>query len=154
MKAVKILLLFAACFLCTPLFAQQQTPETYISKFFIEYRSSPATAIDNLYATNVWMSQSQDALTALKTKLNSLTTDVVGNYYGQELINTKQVRGRLKVYSYLLKYDRQPVRFIFKFYKAHDKWMLYGFKFDDDMDAELERAARLDAPDLTPLAKQ
>jgi hypothetical protein len=123
MKAVKILLLFAACFLCTPLFAQQQTPETYISKFFIEYRSSPAT-------------------------------DVVGNYYGQELISTKQVRGRLKVYSYLLKYDRQPVRFIFKFYKAHDKWMLYGFKFDDDMDAELERAARLDAPDLTPLAKQ
>ncbi|OOQ56854.1 hypothetical protein [Mucilaginibacter pedocola] len=144
MKALKTLLLIAACLLCKPLFAQE-TPESYITRFFAEYKISPLTAIDKIYASNVWMAGSKEAIDGLKTKLNALSVENVGKYYGQDLITTKQVTSRLKLYSYMVRFDRQPVRFIFKFYKASDKWMLYSFKFDDQMDTELEQSAKLDA---------
>jgi len=143
MKAISTLLLLVACLLCKPLFAQE-TPETYISKFFTEYKTAPMLAIDHLYGTNPWMAKAKDAVEGLKSKLAVLTPDYVGDYYGAELITTKQLKDRLKVYVYMVKYERQPIRFIFKFYRANDKWMLYSFKFDDQLDDELEQSARLD----------
>ncbi len=47
------------------------------------------------------------------------------------------------LYSYLVKYDRQPLRFIFKFYKLNDKWVLYSYALDDSLDDEIQEAAKL-----------
>jgi hypothetical protein len=47
------------------------------------------------------------------------------------------------LYSYLVKYDRQPLRFIFKFYKPNDKWVLYSYALDDSLDDEIQEAAKL-----------
>lgn len=41
----------------------------------------------------------------------------------------------------MIKYDRQPVRFQFIFYKPSDKWQLQDFRYDDDLDTELIEAA-------------
>ena len=43
----------------------------------------------------------------------------------------------------MVKYDRQPMRFTFKLYKPNDKWILFSFKIDVDLDDELEQAAKL-----------
>lgn len=67
----------------------------------------------------------------------------MGKYHGQELITTKKFSESFILYSYLEKYDRQPIRFIFKFYKPDDKWVLYSYALDDGLDDEIQEAAKL-----------
>ena len=42
-----------------------------------------------------------------------------------------------------MKYDRQPFRYIFEFYKPNEKWMLYSFKIDSEIDSEIEQSAKI-----------
>jgi hypothetical protein len=79
----------------------------------------------------------------MKNEVNKYTVDYVGKYYGNELITKKQFSESFVLYSYVFKYDRQPIRFIFKFYKPNDKWMLYSMKIDRDLDDEIEQSAKL-----------
>jgi hypothetical protein len=67
----------------------------------------------------------------------------MGKYYGNEIIITKKFSESFILYSYLVKYDRQPMRFIFKFYKPNDKWVLYSYALDDNLDNEIQEAAKL-----------
>ena len=39
-----------------------------------------------------------------------------------------------------MKFDRQPLRITFKFYKPDTKWRLFAFQFDDDFDNDFEKA--------------
>jgi hypothetical protein len=43
----------------------------------------------------------------------------------------------------MIKYDRQPIRFIFKLNKPNDKWILFSLKIDDSLDDEIEQAAKI-----------
>lgn len=45
--------------------------------------------------------------------------------------------------SYLLRYDRQLIRFTFQFYKPDKEWMLYSLSFDVTLDDEVEEAAKM-----------
>ena len=121
-----------------------QTPEEHITQFFKEYASEGAgKALDNLYATNPWISQSGDAVINLKNNLNSLTKELVGSYVGKELIVKRTIGESYVLYSYMVKYERQPFRFTFQYYKPRDNWMIFGFFFDDQLDDELEESAKL-----------
>jgi len=75
-------------------------------------------------------------------KLDSLQKSV-GQYLGKELIAQKNAGMSLVFYSYLVKFTNQPVRFTFMFYKPQNDWVLYRFKYDDQMDAELEEAGKI-----------
>lgn len=54
-----------------------------------------------------------------------MTLDYIGKYYGYEIITTKKFSESFELHSYLVKSDRQPIRFIFKFYKPNDKWVFF-----------------------------
>ena len=124
-------------------FAQNQ-PKEMVEKFFKEYeKQGSSVAIDNLYETNEWMRRATDAITKLKNQLEGLNMDYVGNYNGYELIVEKQLADSYLLISYLVKFDRQPVRFTFQFYKPKDKWLIYSFQFDGDIDDEMEESAKL-----------
>jgi hypothetical protein len=138
-KLILIQILILAFSICNA----QQKPEDYINKFFDDLKVSHVKAIDNLYNTNPWMDRSKDALDEVKSQLGKLNVDFVGKLYGQELITQKNVSENFKLYSYIAKYDRQPIRFIFEFYKPNDKWMIYSFKFDASLPVELEQAAQI-----------
>jgi hypothetical protein len=43
-----------------------------------------------------------------------------------------------------VKYDKQPVRFIFIFYKPKTTWNIYTFQFNTNLDEELTNAASVD----------
>ena len=75
--------------------------------------------------------------------MNGFNENYMGKYYGKELITTKKFAESFELYSYMIKYDRQPLRFIFKFYKSNNKWVLYSFALDDSLDTEIQEAAKL-----------
>ena len=73
-----------------------------------------------------------------------MTIDQDGDYNGYELITEKGVGSNLKLLSYIVKYDKQPVRFIFIYYKPKDVWKIYTFQFNTNLDDELTSAAGVD----------
>ncbi|MBU2938737.1 hypothetical protein KO494_04195 [Lacinutrix sp. C3R15] len=122
----------------------QNDPNEVVEQFFKEFKEKGAAiAIDNLYKPNKWINKSADAIIQLKSQLEGLNEDFVGKYYGKELILEKKLADSFILKSYLVKYDRQPIRFTFQFYKPNDTWMIQSFKFDGNLDTEIEEAAKL-----------
>jgi hypothetical protein len=113
---------------------------SYIDTFFKKYKTSPDSAIDYIFGTNPFFTGSQIA--PLKAKLDSLQF-ILGKYVGKELIAQKSATPSLVLYSYLVKHENQPIRFVFMFYKPKNDWLLYRFNFDDAMDVELLEASRI-----------
>jgi len=124
--------------------AAQTNPKDIASDFFVNYQKDGASvALDNLYSTNKWMERATDAITNLKSQLEGLNEDYVGKYYGYELLGEKKIAESYVLLSYLVKFDRQPIRYTFQFYKPNDKWVVYSFKFDANIDDEIEESAKL-----------
>jgi len=124
--------------------AAQTNPKDIASDFFVNYQKDGASvALDNLYSTNKWMERATDAITNLKSQLEGLNEDYVGKYYGYELLGEKKIAESYVLLSYLVKFDRQPIRYTFQFYKPNDKWVIYSFKFDANIDDEIEESAKL-----------
>lgn len=140
---MKINLLISLLLLCSAATFGQSSPEEITKNFFNDYNKNSNKAIDDLYATNPWSIRIKDGIENMKKEINSYTVDYVGKYYGHELITKKQLSESFVLYSYLVKYDRQPMRFIFTFYKPNTKWTLYSFKVDSNLDTEIEEAAKL-----------
>jgi accessory colonization factor AcfC len=124
------------------LFAQS-SPDQLINRFFETYKKDAGKAVKELWATNKWSERSKDDIDKIIGTVNGFTEDYMGKYYGQELIATKKFSESFVLYSYLVKYDRQPIRFIFKFYKPNDQWVLYAYSFDDQLDNEIQESAKL-----------
>ena len=123
--------------------AAQETPESLVDKFFDTYLSQgTSAALDEFYATNTWMDRNRDATEKLKSQFANLPS-LVGDYYGRDLIVKKTLGESLVLISYLVKYDRQPIRFTFQLYKPKDVWLAYSFSYDDSFGDELEESARV-----------
>lgn len=139
---IRIFLIPILLFFSISSFAQTN-PDDLIKKFFDEYKTSPALAIDNIYLTNSWTSRAKDAIDQMKNEVNKYTIDYMGKYYGYVLITQKKLSDCFILYSYMVRYDRQPLRFTFELYKPNDKWMLFSFKIDSNLDDEIEQSAKL-----------
>jgi len=123
--------------------AQEQTPADISKKFFDLYATKPMDAIDQLFTDVKKNKQVNDDITAIKKNLK-VTIDQDGEYYGYEPITEKSVGNTVKLLSYIVKYDKQPVRFVFVFYKPKDAWKIYTFQFNTNLDDELNNAAGVD----------
>ena len=136
--------LFSAVFLFAVLgVSAQESPEKIIENFFQDYQQGdPGTAQDNLYQHMPWSDRIRDELDKMRSQFTGLQS-LVGKYYGNDFVVKKELAGSFSVYSYLARFERQPVRFTFKFYKPQDKWFLYGFSYDDDFSQEMEEAVKV-----------
>ena len=121
----------------------QSNPQKLIDNFFTTYESDPGKAVQDLYDTNKWTERAQDDIDRVIGTVNGFTESYMGKYYGYELITRKKFAESFELYSYLIKYDRQPIRFIFKFYKPNDNWVLLSYSLDDSLDDEIQEAAKL-----------
>ncbi|GAA4292956.1 hypothetical protein [Aestuariibaculum suncheonense] len=141
MKTYLTALLIAICI--TTSFAQN-TPQEITDTFFKTFKNEGASkAIDELYKSNSWITRNADAISNLKSQLEGLNKDYVGEYYGNEKINSKSLGSSFVHLSYMAKYDRQPLRFIFQYYKPKDTWMIYSFSFDAKISEELAESAKI-----------
>lgn len=139
MKKLLIVLLIS---ISGTLFAQS-SPQELIDTFFATYEKDAGKAVKELYGTNKWTERVKDDIDKVIGTVNSFTESYMGKYYGYEIITKKKFAESFELYSYLIKYDRQPIRFIFKFYKPNDNWVLYSYALDDSLDDEIQEAAKL-----------
>ncbi|MBB6681202.1 hypothetical protein H4O20_07070 [Aequorivita sp. 609] len=138
----KTILLLSLLLLTSIMFAQNSTDEL-TSNFFEKYKSNTDEAFDYIFGTNKWMGENKDGTEKVKFQLREYA-NLMGEYIGFEKLTEKSLGESLKVSVYLVKYDRQPLRFIFKYYKGKKDWMLYNLKFDEDIDDELEEIMKYD----------
>ena len=135
-----LLLLLISCSNTKP---QEKTEDPTLQKlmdiFFDKYKTNPKEAVDFIFGTNTDILP--DQVKELKDKLSTINL-LAGNFYGQELITSQKASSSLVYFSFLVKHDK-PIRFIFMFYKPKDKWKIYKFKFDDQVDAELEESGKV-----------
>lgn len=121
----------------------QSSPQDIINGFFATYEKDAGKAIKELYETNKWTERIKDDIDKIIGTVNGFTESYMGKYYGYEIITKKKFAESFELYSYMVKYDRQPIRFIFKFYKPNNKWVLYSYALDDSLDTEIQEAAKL-----------
>jgi len=120
----------------------QDDPQKIIDKFFSLYSTKKTNeAIDYIFSSNKWMNESKDQIENVKFKLNS-TLKLVGEYAGYSLMTKKTLGEHLTLYTFIVRYDRQPLRFSMLFYKPRNEWQLQNFSYDDKMDEELDEAAK------------
>ena len=110
--------------------------------FFKKYKEDgTAAAIDYIFSTNK-LFDNNAGVGVLKVKLDSLR-QTIGLYTGKDLIGQKNAGNGLYLYSFLVKHENSPLRFTFIFYKPKNDWVLYRFKYDDQLDVELIDAAKI-----------
>ena len=142
-RKIKLLTLLIVTVLSTNILKAQTTTEEITTEFFKTFEKSPQKAVDYVFGTNKWMmDRNKDGIENVKTQLTSFL-GLVGDYYGYEKITEKSVGESYKLVSYMIKYDRQPVRFTFVFYKPKDKWQVQNFQYDDNLDDELEESGKV-----------
>lgn len=142
-RKIKLLTLLIVTVLSTNILKAQTTTEEITTEFFKTYEKSPQKAVDYVFGTNKWMmDRNKDGIENVKTQLTSFL-GLVGDYYGYEKITEKSVGESYKLVSYMIKYDRQPVRFTFVFYKPKDRWQVQNFQYDDNLDDELEESGKV-----------
>jgi hypothetical protein len=126
----------------SPILAQLG-PGQVLERFFNRYRYDPQEAVDFIFSQNpIFEGEAAQQAQNVKDKL-AQAIPVLGRYYGREPITKKEIGSSLVLYSYLIQYERQPIRFTFKFYKPDREWFLLSFAFDDNLSDELEEAARI-----------
>lgn len=108
----------------------QTQPEEIVGKFFETFKSSPDQAMDELLNSNTWLAQNTEGLNKLKNQLNNFI-GLVGTYEGYEKISERSTGGSVREIAYLVKYERQPIRFVFLFYKPSLEWRINNFSFDE-----------------------
>lgn len=133
----KMLALLLVCFSHTSFAFEGE-----IDKFFSLYEAGKFNeAVDAIYATNKWMDQKSDDIHNVKVQLQNLNS-LVGDYHGKVKLGEHGLTDRLVYVSYMVLYERQPVRMEFMFYRPVNDWIIYSFSFDDEIDGELVSAGR------------
>jgi len=116
--------------------------ESITNKFFKEYESSIEVALSGLYGTNRYFDPKKRVYSPLVDQLEE-TTQLLGEYYGFVKIQDAEFADCFKIVSYLVKYDRQPLRFTFNFYKADKTYSLYSFEYDDGFDDDFKELMKV-----------
>lgn len=134
--------LLVGLLLCSINTFAQSDPQKIIDEFFTLYKNKGVdTSLDYLFGTNKWMDNSKDQIEGVKLKLNG-TLKLLGQHYGYDLITKKSVGNNYWLYTFMVRYDRQPLRFSIMFYKPNDQWRMLNFSYDDNLDDELEEASK------------
>lgn len=116
-----------------------KSPDDLIKEFFELIKSNKADkAVEYIFSTNPWM-KGADGVKQSMEDIKKYTSQL-GEFYGQEKLSKATAGSNIVAFSYLGKFSRQPLRFVFTFYKPKDQWQIYYFKYDDAIADELLEA--------------
>lgn len=128
--------------LAAPATAQSAGYQAQIDDFFGRFaRGELNEAVDKLYGPNDWIPLDGDGVRNIKAQFQGIG-EMVGGYTGQVKIGELKIADRLVHVTYLVLFERQPLRFEFEYYRPRDEWMIFSFEFDADFDDDLQAEAR------------
>lgn len=111
-----------------------------IEKFFAGVKAGKsAEALDQLFSGNRWTAKT-DIVQKLKTDVVGIEK-MLGSFRTFEKLQEIKVGTRFVYVSYLVLYDRQPLRMEFKFFRPGDDWVILGFFLDDKLDEDVAKSA-------------
>jgi hypothetical protein len=117
-------------------------PLTIIDSFFTMYEKAGfENAVYNLFETNHNATYNRNEVLSLVTLFNE-TVVLLGDYYGHEFICGSWIGNSLRLYSYIVRYKSEPLKFTFVFYKAKDEWVIQNFYFDNSLIQELKETEK------------
>jgi hypothetical protein len=134
---------FITCLSFSIISIAQITNEDITPSFFKEFAKDPINANIHVFAQNKWIADKKSTIETNKIKLKDLL-DQLGEFDGYELITEKRAGESYILKSFLVKYERQPIRFTFILYNPKQSWELQNLSFDTDIDTELSEAAKVD----------
>ena len=129
-----LFIFFVLILISTPLQAQKTSDEV-IQEFFRIYQINTSDAIDFAFQNNKWMEERGEDILNLKYQLFE-TQKLMGEYLGFEKLHEQSLGQSLRELTYVVKYERQPLRFKFHFYKAKNDWEILNFYYDDNFSEE------------------
>jgi len=120
-----------------------EVPKAHVIIFFETYENQGIDiALNTIFQTNEYMvKQSQNDLQQLRESLHSLV-NAIGNYHGYEIISEYSLGKSIMHFCCIVKYDIQPIRFNFTFYKPDNSWRLQNFNFDNSLITEMNDMAK------------
>jgi len=137
---MKLSIFLIATLLSLNTFASDYQSE--IDEFFKLYKNGKVNeAVDSIYKSNKYVSSIPDQIINVKNQLSSLK-GLVGEINNIGKIDTYAVGDDFVHVTYLVTYDRQPIRYEFQFFKVKEGWRVYSFSFDDELTGEIKALAR------------
>ena len=119
--------------------------QSEIDAFFKLYKKGEINkAIESIYKSNKYVSSNPDQIINIKNQLSSLQ-GLVGEVNNINKIDTYLVGDNFVHVTYIVTYDRQPIRYEFQFFKVKQGWRISSFSFDDNLTNEIEILARKSA---------
>ena len=117
---------------------KKEPSKLLIDNFFEIYKTKGSNeALNDIFQTNKYLiKHSQSDIEHLKESLGSLVS-VLGNYNGYEILSQYSIGKSIIHYCCIVKYDTQPIRFNFIFYKSSNTWILYNFNYDNNLVDEI-----------------
>ncbi len=128
MKTIK--LLSTLVLMITVLIANgQKTPKEITDEFFRVYPNMPSSAIKTAFM-NICSPKTEEQEVALVKKAEQFM-DLYGWYKSHEQIAEETTGESVKVFTYLVKYDCQPIKLTLVLYKAKEDWRISNIYIDN-----------------------
>jgi hypothetical protein len=114
-----------------------------IKQFFDLYKTKGyEAAVKYAWSTNSWIPASPDDMNTIILNLGKQVNQM-GEFIGQEELRSKKAGSRFRIVSYLVYYQRDPIRFTFELYRNNNGWEITDFVFDTRFEEELEESIKL-----------
>ena len=137
-----LLAIISSLFLFTSSTLLASDYQSQIDDFFELYQQGKISeSLEALYASNKYISPNQDQIKNLNNQLKSLP-GLVGDINEIVKLAEYNVKDVFMHVTYIVIYERQPIRFEFQYFNSQDKWIIFSMLFDDDLDDEIEVLAR------------
>lgn len=120
----------------------QTNPEDISENFFSILKvHGIELAYDYLYSDNRAIDNNEDLINDSKHKLTLITKEI-GDYHGYELISKEETGKSYVKLSFLLKYDKSPLKFTIIYYMPDNTWKVLDINYTRNID------------DKTPMIRQ
>lgn len=140
---MKIVIATMLAFFVVQYASAQTTPQEITRKFFELYKKGDTDqSLDFLFSNAPYANEIADGIEDVKRQLKKQTAQM-GKYYGAELLTTRTAGPNVIMFTYLVRYDKQPLTFNIMYYKPDNKWQMQSFKYDSSISDELEEASKI-----------
>lgn len=126
---------------------EQKTVRTSRRKYDAEFKKDVVKMIESGCAVSeVASNPNIDLLDSATLKLEAgfkTINKYSGSFVEYKLLRKRLLKDDIATFSYLVKFKKKFYRYVFMFYKAREKIVIYKFSYDDALDIELEESLKL-----------